>query len=232
MLSKVVALTLTVLLAGQMAVAQEQLDEQTSSKQTPGRLRSTSPRTSKRSGKILEGVNVGLIYSAANSLETKTKSTIFEEKMKFESEGALGLGLRYASVRANNFGYLAGIDYFFSREIRSVQVTTGDLTYNLATKGAPKLSLLVLEPNMTYGLGTNLYLLAGPNYVIPFKSGNWGTTEFEPDFGMQAGVGGSFSESFFAEFQFQTLNPKIKFTSLATQESRLWGLVLRVGATF
>jgi hypothetical protein len=77
----------------------------------------------------------------------------------------------------------------------------------------------------------HFYVLAGPNYVQPFKTGDWQNSDVKGDLGAQAGAGFAI-QGFMAELEYQTLNPKFEAKDFGVDESRLWGFLFKAGATF
>jgi hypothetical protein len=124
-----------------------------------GEVRTPAPAPYVTSPMVMKGVNVNAFYSTANSWEIKGNVSSIGITEKIQTDSAPGLGLRYASIPSNSFGFLVGGSFSFSRNFHSADASTSNgLTLHATADRDVGFSLLSIEPNAAFGIGNNFYV--------------------------------------------------------------------------
>lgn len=143
------------------------------------------------------GLVVG--YSTAKNIkfnngEYKTGGSTYDFDATIKGQTVPSIGITYARMHPNAWGFSGGLTYEFPRELKSFSVTTSGGTATGFTTGSPKLSIFLIEANMLYRWD-KFYLPFGMNISIPYTSGGGADHDaFGPMAGAYGGAGYIFME--------------------------------------
>lgn len=185
----------------------------------------------KSTGSLIEGWSATAHVSTSNQLSSRGVNNGTTADVKFSSNPAGGLGLRYGMVKDHEVGFLIGASYEFDRQVESITVSNKNGTSGGGIDKKTRFSMILPEANATYGFNKNYYGLAGLNYPFPQ------TTDFEDitirgELGTQIGLGAMADRNIHVEALYRTLNLPWYSTNAYSIESRLWGFLFRAGYAF
>lgn len=161
---------------------------------------------------------VSLHYSVANEVRfnkafvTTTTSSGNVEAV-FRTDNGVGLGVTYARMETNSWGFLGNLIYEPGREISSVKFTGSGGTATANFTNSPRVSFLITEANAVYRWNT-FYLPFGINVCAPALHDTQGSiVSVSSGFGVFLGGGLLINESSSLELFIRSLGLRMTETS-------------------
>ncbi len=153
-----------------------------------------------------------LYYNFAGDMDVEFE----DSSVTYGSNGALGLGVRYAHTLWRDLGISGGLAYEFERSV-DLEGLSDDGTY----------SIFLFDLNAHYQIYWGIYAFAGINYSLPTADFP-GNADMTGGIGMQIGAGYVILPYLTADIAYRTSNFTVDSGDEESDSARLWGVLLRV----
>jgi opacity protein-like surface antigen len=198
----------------------------TAPRPAPRQVRYTPYQQTRKAETTMDGFSAVVGYWLGSSFDASAQN----QTGTYNSGSSFSLGVKYGSIPADGFGWMADVYYEFSRTLNSV--TQNGTTVNFSP--APSLGQVMIEANLAWAFGLsvgNIYPFAGLNYNVPMASNFASNFNISGSLGYQLGVGYHFMHNWGVELLYRFVN--FSATSTASFDYfRLNGFGLRALYTF